>query len=382
MRDGLYSGRLDWHSPTNDLTRLLRAKRALGCDVADLTASNPTTAGFAYPEEAIREALARAATQRYTPAALGLPAAREAVAAYYAARAAAVSAADICLACSTSEAYGWLFALLADPGDEVLALTPSYPLFDYLAGLAGIRLRGVPMAHDRDRWAIDPAAIRAALTARTRAILLVSPNNPTGHALGSDEWRVLADIAAQHDLPLIVDEVFADYPLDVAGGRILRHVSELEIPCFILNGLSKIAGLPQMKLGWIAVAGPERFRAEAISRLELIADTHLSVAGPIQHAAADLLAVADHIQPQIQARIRTNLATLRAAGHDIPHLDGGWYAPIRLPADRDDDTTALDLLEQHDILVHPAHLFDYSTPNWLIASLLALPTAIARFTPS
>ncbi len=327
----------------------------------DLTLSNPTRAGLPYDAEAIAAALAHPAALSYAPHPFGSPTARAAVAG-----ALGVDPARVVLTASTSEAYGWLFKLLCDPGDDVLAPSPSYPLFDHLATFEGVALRPYRLRYT-GAWEVDAATLVPG--PRTRAALIVSPNNPTGNYLHA------ADLAALRalDLPLICDEVFAPYALRRADADRAPTLARLDAGlAFVLGGLSKWAGLPQMKLGWIVVAGAARAAAEALERLELIADTYLSVGAPVQQAAAALLA--GPTQAAIAQRTQRNLAALRSAvagtGAEVPRVEGGWYALLRLPAVQDDEAWALRFLRDAGVRVQPGWFYDLEGGPYVVISLL------------
>ncbi|HFB98343.1 MAG TPA: pyridoxal phosphate-dependent aminotransferase, partial [Bryobacterales bacterium] len=358
MADKLrFSQRLEWDRPSNRVARALEARRAAGKPLLDLTESNPTRAGFRYESDAVLEALAREESMLYEPQPAGLRRAREAVSAYYAQRGLAVEPDRILLTASTSEAYGYLFKLFADPGDPAVAPKPSYPLFEFLAALEGVRLLEYRLRYE-DRWRVDFASLERALDAGARIALAVTPNNPTGSYLSADEMRRMAELCAARGAALVIDEVFHDYrieagPAPTAGG--------IEGPVFLLNGLSKILGLPQMKLAWIAALGPGQ--EEALRRLELIADTYLSVATPVQHALQEWLRLRPGFQAQVTARLRSNLARLQAAVGGSPcdalRVEGGWYAVLRLPQVRAEEDWALLFLEQDGVLVQPGYFFDF-----------------------
>ncbi|HTM22849.1 MAG TPA: pyridoxal phosphate-dependent aminotransferase [Kofleriaceae bacterium] len=358
-----FSARTPADLAPNPLAAAHAAARAAGA-VIDLTESNPTTVGLEYPWAAIDAALAAAGAGRYHPEPRGLPDARRAVAAWYAARGAAVDSDHIVLTASTSEAYGLLFKLLCDPGDQVLIPQPSYPLFDHLAAAEAVEAR--PYRSGR----AEPA-----LEARTRAIIVVSPNNPTGAIQSAAALSELADLCAAHDLALIGDEVFADYTAD---GRPAPSVAATGAPAlaFALGGLSKSAGLPQLKLGWIAVAGPPALRDAALTRLDIIADAFLSVATPVQLAASRLLELAAPIRAAIRERVAGNRAHIAAAlapvrGARLAPAGGGWYALIELPHGVDEEALALALAGDR-VLVHPGWFFDLPPPC-LVASCIVAP---------
>jgi aspartate/methionine/tyrosine aminotransferase len=372
----MFSKRLDWHLRPNRLSQLLAEKRRRGDPLLDLTESNPTRAGFDYASAEILAALSDHQSLRYDPTPAGLAEARAAVSAYYAARSEHVGPERILLTASSSEAYAYLFKLLADPGDEVLVPRPSYPLFDYLAALESVRVVHYPLTYDHG-WAIDFDALERACSARTRAILVVNPNNPTGHFLKTGELDRLTGLCAARDLALISDEVFADFAFAPDPRRASTVSGVTGALAFSLSGLSKIAALPQMKLGWIVTAGPSALRDTAMDHLELIADTFLSVATPVQCAAARLLATAEIVQPQIRARTQANLAYLRHAVAGSPcgvlEVEGGWYATMRVPRTRTEEEWCLELLSRDNILVQPGFFYDFDAEAFLILSLLTEP---------
>jgi aspartate/methionine/tyrosine aminotransferase len=369
-----FSARLSWDLRPNRLAQLLDEKRRAGVPVLDLTESNPTRAGFAYPGDEILAALADARSLRYDPSPAGAAVAREAVATYYSARGSRVSPDRILLTASTSEAYSYLFKLLANPGDEVLVPRPSYPLFDFLAALEAARTVPYSLRY-HDGWELDAAALRAAVSDRTRAIVIVNPNNPTGSFLKAEERTALVSLCRERELTLISDEVFSDYTLGSDANRVATLAGESDVLTFCLNGLSKVAGMPQMKAGWIVLAGPEAAQAAARERLELIADTYLSVATPTQHALPRLLALGEGVRGQIQARVRQNLAWLQSAvasesGCRVLQAEGGWYAILRVPRTRSEEQWCLDLLERDHVLVQPGFFYDFDSEAYLVVSLL------------
>jgi alanine-synthesizing transaminase len=368
----MFSSRFHWDPSPNRLTRLLAEKRRTGAPVLDLTESNPTHAGLVYPEEIV-QVLADPRALRYDPQPAGLPAAREAVCRYYADAGCQIQPDRVLLTASTSEAYAYIFKLLADPGDEVLVPRPSYPLFEFLASMESLRVVSYPLVY-HGGWSIDRHALAAAVTSRTRAIVLVNPNNPTGSFLKRDELRFLQSLG----IPLVSDEVFADYAFAADPQRVPTLAAANETLAFSMSGLSKIAGLPQMKLGWIVVSGPPSVRAEARDKLEWIADTYLSVAAPVQHAAPRLLELGKAIQAQIAARTRANLAWLASAiPADSPcrtlALEGGWYATLQVPRIRREEEWVLDLLDKDNVLVQPGFFYDFESEAFLVLSLLTPP---------
>jgi aspartate/methionine/tyrosine aminotransferase len=375
----VFSRRLSWDLRPNPLSALLEEKRRADAPVLDLTESNPTRAGFAYPDNEILSSLANPAALRYDPSPRGLEAAREAVVEYYAAHGVAVASGQILLTASTSEAYAYIFKLLCDPGDEVLVPRPSYPLFDFLAQLESVCVRQYPLRYD-GAWHLDFAALEAAVSQKTRALVVVNPNNPTGSFLHRDELARLETFAAARGLAILSDEVFTDYPFTPDPDRVATLAGARTALTFSMNGLSKIAGLPQMKLGWIVVSGPGR--ETALERMELIADTYLSVGTPVQAALTRLLAFAPAIQAQIRARTAANLVRLREALAGSPATmlepEGGWYAVLQVPRTRTEEEWTLALLRDHDVLVQPGFFFDFETEAFLVVSLLTPPKVFAE----
>jgi alanine-synthesizing transaminase len=373
----MFSSRLHWDLRPNHLARALEARRRSGARILDLAQSNPTRAGFSYPAEAILPALGDERDLIYEPAPAGLRAAREAVTEYYSARGSIVEPSRLFLTSSTSESYAWLFKLLADPGDEVLAPRPSYPLFEFLAQLESVRVVQYPLVY-HDGWSIDVDALTSAVTERTRAIVLVNPNNPTGSFVKHGELEALVELCVERGLALISDEVFADYLVQPKAERVPSLTGLEGVLTFCISGLSKVAGMPQMKLGWIVIGGPPALRSEAAERLELVADTYLSVGTPVQHALARLLAAGENVQKQIAARLCQNLADLRAeAGNkssaQILKVEGGWNAILRVPCTHTEEEWCLELLEREGVLVQPGFFYDFESEEFLVLSLLTEP---------
>lgn len=363
----MFSSRLNWDLHPNPLSALLDEKRRSGCHVLDLTESNPTRAGFVYPSE---EILVDTGALRYDPAPRGLDSAREAVSQYYAERGGEVAPSRILLTASTSEAYSFLFKLLADPGDEILAPRPSYPLFEFLAVLESVRVRQYPLRYD-GAWHIDFDALERAITTRTRAIVVVNPNNPTGSFLKHDELERLESL----HLPILSDEVFSDYPFGSDPSRVTTLTGARNVLTFSMSGLSKVAGLPQMKLGWIVASGPGH--EAALDRLELIADTYLSVGTPVQLVLPRLLAASTGIRAQIIERTHSNLASLRGTLGAL-EVEGGWYAVVQVPRIRSEEEWALMLLAEHNVVVQPGFFFDFESEAFLVVSLLTPPDVFAK----
>ena len=363
------SSRLPWEHPLNRLTRAVSERTARGLPVIDLTETNPTRVGIPYPEEELAALLARGAASGYAPHPRGILEAREALAAHLSRPGDPVSSEDLVLTASTSESYSFLFKLFGDPGDEVLTAAPSYPLLDSLAALDGLVLRHFHRSPGR-RFATDAETIELALSERTRLLTLVHPGNPTGNFLTASEQESIAALCAARGLPLILDEVFADYPLAAAPAAARTD----EALSFSLGGLSKSAGLPSWKLGWIRVGGPPDLRRRVISALELVADSYLSVATPVQKALPGLLELAPRIREAILGRLQENLATLRATlKAELFEPEGGWAAVLRFARPVSDEELALELLERQGVLVHPGYFFDFTTDDFLVLSLLPEP---------
>jgi alanine-synthesizing transaminase len=363
-----FSQRTGWNTEESDLARAHRRRVEAGLPIADLTASNPTRCGFKYPPDLLK-ALAVPEALDYDPHPRGLAGARDAVCAYYKDHGVSLDPAQIVLTTSTSEAYSYLFRLLCDPGSEILVPQPGYPLFDYLAVLNDVVVRPAPLVYDHG-WQIDPEGFRRAITPQTRAIVLVHPNNPTGHFTKPWEAEELARLCRDFGLSLIVDEVFLDYGLGQQSSSFTAGLDR--VPVFVVSGLSKVAGLPQMKAAWIVATGPER--VAALDRLEVIADTFLSMNAPVQWALPRWLAGREIIQQEIRSRTSANLAELDRQLAALPavnrlNVEGGWYAILRIPALRPDDETVLALLDV-GVWVHPGYFFGLPSSGWLVVSLL------------
>lgn len=373
----MFSSRLPATIAPNAISRALAQLRADGVSVLDLTETNPTTVGLSYPA-GLATALADADSRRYEPEPVGLLSAREAVAREYGG--ANVDPSRVVLTASTSEAYTFLFKLLCDPGENVLVPQPSYPLFQSLTELDGVVARPYRLDY-HGQWSIDRDSLDRQLTTRTRAILLVSPNNPTGSMLRQNDLDWLVERAAGR-VALIADEVFAGYPLR-PGADAASCLGERRALTFVLGGLSKSAGLPQMKLGWIVADGPPDEVAPALSRLEIIADTYLSVSTPVQRAAPALIAMGREVRAHIQQRVSRNLAELeRMVGTASPASvlapEGGWSVVLRVPATASEEALVLQLLREDHVLIHPGFFFDFPDEAYLIASLLPEPAVFDR----
>ena len=373
----MFSHRTDWKLTPNRFTEAQQELRAAGMEVLDLTVSNPTQVGLAYDEEAIMQALIRPEALEYNPQPKGLPGARQAVSGYYREQHEAfdMDVESIVLTTSTSEGYSYVFRLLCNPDDEILVPKPSYPLFEFLADLQDVKLVPYPLIYDHG-WQIDFPSLYKAVNYRTRAVVVVHPNNPTGSYVSTVEQTELNAFCREYNLSLIVDEVFLDYAHD--GAARPTFASNQDALTFTLSGLSKIAALPQMKLAWVVTSGPDDKVQAALARLEVIADTYLSVNAPIQWAAPVLLEQRKSIQSLLLDRLRTNLEELDrelARQKTCARLDveGGWYAVLRVPVTQSDEDLAIDLLRKVAVLVHPGHFYDFATDGYLVASLITPP---------
>jgi len=371
----MFSKRTRWDLTVNHLSQLLACKRRRGEIVLDLTESNPTRVGLSAAANLLTPLGAEAA-RLYEPAPRGLQVARAAVAADLAARGLDVAEERIVLTAGTSESYAFLFKLLCDPGEVVLVPRPSYPLFEFLARLESVCVAPYPLVYD-GQWRVDLWELRAVLDAhpRARAICLVHPNNPTGSFIKREEATTLLKLATERDLAIVSDEVFTDYALGDDPDRFASFASDTPALAFALGGLSKSCGLPQMKLGWIVVSGPRDQRREALARLEVIADSYLSVSTPVQLAAPSWLALRAELARPIAERVSSNLAVLRESLRTIPQatlldLEGGWYAVLQVPATRSEEQMVVSLLDRDGVLVHPGFFFDFAREAYLVLSLL------------
>lgn len=375
MIERMFSRRTDWKLAPNRLTEAIEEARASDRPFIDLTISNPTRAGINYDRTAILDSLRNEASLDYDPQPKGLLAACEAVADYYRARGEKVDPESLVLTSGTSEGYSYVFRLLANPGDEILVPKPSYPLFDFLADLQDVKLIPYPLLYDHG-WQIDFHCLEKAIGTTTRGIVLVNPNNPTSSYISSAERDRLNDICVKHGLALIVDEVFLDYALDNSPHP--SFATNTGALTFSLSGLSKISALPQMKLAWIGVSGPANLAHDAMQRLEVIADTYLSVGAPVQLAAGTLLEQRRTVQSQILTRVQKNIAELDRRlglqkGCSRLEVEGGWYAILRVPVTRSDEDLAITLLREKGVLVHPGHFYDFPQDGFLVLSLIARP---------
>jgi alanine-synthesizing transaminase len=375
-----FSARTPADLAPNRLSQLCDRLRGEGRALVDLTVSNPTAVGIAYPEADLAEALAAGATAGYAPSARGLWSARRAVAELLAPRA-ALDPEHIFLTASTSEAYGFLFKLLCGPGDQVLVPRPSYPLFEHLCRLESVEAHSYALG-PRPRFALDPDRVEVELGPRTRAVVVVSPNNPTGSVASAAALRELAELCGQRGVALIADEVFADYPAD-SGAPVPSALATSAALCFGLGGLSKSCGLPHYKLGWIGLAGPAGLREQAAQRLDHIADAYLSASGPVMRALPRLLQLGGEIRAAIAARVHASRdaaerALSGARSARLLPCDGGWSAVVELAAEVDEEELALRLADEHDVLVQPGYFFDFDRGAHVVLSLLARPPDIAR----
>jgi alanine-synthesizing transaminase len=376
----VFAKRTGWNLEANPLSEALARHREERKPLLDLTVSNPTACGFEYDCDVILRALQNPAALTYEPNPRGLESARQAVAAYYAERGAAVPAEAIFLTTGTSEAYSFILRLLCEPGDEVLVPEPSYPLLGFLADIEDVTLVPYPLVYD-DGWHMDSAALERAITPRTRAAVVIHPNNPTGHYCRPEDARRLGELCAEHEMAIIADEVFLDFALD--GAPATSFAARQEALTFTLSGLSKIAGLPQMKAGWMVVSGPEPAKRQALDRLEVIADTFLSMNAPVQLALPALLDLRWGFQRQLLARVRRNLEELDRllAGQTYCRslrVEGGWYAVLRVESDRTDEDLTIELLRAKDVYVHPGHFYDFPAEGYLVVSLICRKAEFAE----
>jgi alanine-synthesizing transaminase len=378
----MFSDRTNWRLSPNALTRAIGEARASGQKILDLTISNPTEAGIRPDPEIVLAALANPEGMHYDPQPRGLLEARQAVCRYYreSHEVFDLDPERLILTTSTSEAYSYVFRLLCNAGDEILVPKPSYPLFEFLADLADVRLVPYPLLYDHG-WQFDFDSLYKAASARSRAVILVHPNNPTGSYVSVSETSALNNFCRDYGLALIVDEVFLDYALD--GALRTSFVSNAEALSFTLSGVSKISALPQMKLAWVAASGPGEMVAEAGARLEIIADTFLSLNAPVQLAASVMLDQRKQIQPILLDRLRVNLAELDRQLVGRPSctrllVEGGWYVVLRVPALGSDEDLAIRLLREARVSIHPGHFYDFPTEGYLVLSLITEPAAFGE----
>lgn len=371
----VFARRTNWQLAPNRLTQALQRLRAAGAAILDLTESNPTRCGLRYDQGRILAALTQPESLSYAPHASGLCSARESIAAYYAESGLRINPDHIVLTTSTSEGYSFVFRLLCDPGDEVLVPSPSYPLFELLADVQDVKLVPYPLFYDHG-WHVDPHSLQSAVSVRSRALMVVHPNNPTGSYVKAGEAEALSRLCRERKLALVADEVFLDYahngpprPSFAGNGQALT---------FTLSGLSKISALPQMKVAWIVTSGPSDLQHAARERLEVIADTYLSLSTPLQLATPQLLGQRHAMRSQLLERIAANLSELDAqlSRHKACQrllIEGGWYAVLRVPVTGSDEELALALLERQSVFVHPGHFYDFPADGYLVLSLITPP---------
>ena len=370
----MFSERTSWKLTRNRLTEVLEAVRSGGARVLDLTLSNPTRAGLQYDQPRILQALASPQAMDYDPQPKGLAGARAAVAAYYQTLPGMqhFDPERLILNTSTSEGYSFVFRLLCNPGDELLVPKPSYPLFELLADLQDVKLVPYPLIYDHG-WQMDFPSLDKVVTGRTRGVVVVHPNNPTGSYVHADEQESLNRFCREHQLAIIADEVFLDYAHNGAPER--SFATNEDVLTFTLSGVSKISALPQMKVAWVATSGPARQVDAALARLDVISDTYLSMNAPIQWALPALLEQRRSIQRQLMDRLRTNLAEIDrqlAAQKACQRLsvEAGWYAVLRVPVTQTDEELAIDLLRRKSVLAHPGHFYDFPSDGYLVLSLI------------
>jgi alanine-synthesizing transaminase len=370
----MFSNRTSWKLAPNRFTEAHRELERSGAEILDLTVSNPTRAGLHYDSEAILGSLVRPEALDYDPQPKGLLSARQAVSDYYREQHDEfdVQPESLILTTSTSEGYFYVFRLLSNVGDEILVPKPSYPLFEFLADLQDVKLVPYPLIYDHG-WQIDFPSLYKAVSHHSRAVVVVHPNNPTGSFVSEGESEALNRFCREYNLAVIADEVFLDYGHD--GAQRPTFAGNKEVLTFTLSGLSKISGLPQMKVAWIAASGPDEKRREALGRLEVIADTYLSMNAPVQLATPALLGQRKNFQPLLLDRLRTNLEELdgqlrKQSSCQRLEMDGGWYAVLRVPVTRSDEDLAVELLRKCRVAVHPGHFYDFAGEGYLVLSLI------------
>src|SRR3984885_13409130 len=377
----MFSNRTNWKLTRNRLTEALDQARSSGAPLLDLTISNPTRAGLHYNDPEILQSLSSPRSMDYDPQPKGLPPARAAVADYYQVQHGIhLDPEHLTLTTSTSEGYSFVFRLLCNPGDELLVPKPSYPLFEFLADLQDVKLVPYPLIFDHG-WQMDFPSLEGAVTKRSRAVVVVHPNNPTGSYVHPHEQESLNNFCRKHALALIADEVFLDYAHNLAPER--SFAANQDVLTFTLSGVSKVSALPQMKVAWIATSGPAAEVEAAQARLEIIADTYLSMNAPVQWAIPELLELRQGIQQQILDRVLTNLADLdrqlvTQKTCERLSVEGGWYAVLRVPVTQTDEELAIDLLRRKAVLVHPGHFYDFPSDGYLVLSLITQKAEFAE----
>jgi len=373
----MFANRTSWKLTQNSLTKAIEDARSSGKNLLDLTISNPTRAGLPFNADNLLAALSKPEALDYDPQSKGILSARKAVADYYRQEHEVfhLDPERIILTTSTSEAYSYIFRLLCNSEDEILVPTPSYPLFEFLADLHDVHVTPYPLLYDHG-WQIDFPSLYKSVTHRTRAVVVVHPNNPTGSFVRGQEVASLNGFCKEYGLAIIADEVFLDYALD--GAKRASFSRNIEALTFSLSGLSKISGLPQMKLSWLVAGGPPEEVDEALARLDVIADTYLSISTPVQLAALELLDERKTIQPLLLDRLRENLQELdrglsRQKSCQRLEVEGGWYAILRVPVTQSDEERAVDLVHKANVVVHPGHFFDFASDGYLVLSLITPP---------
>jgi alanine-synthesizing transaminase len=378
----MFSDRTNWKLTRNALTDALEEVKSSGARVLDLTVSNPTKVGLHFDDARILESLASPKAMTYDPQPKGLPSARVAVANYYRAQHGidGLDPARLILTTSTSEGYAFVFRLLCNPGDELLVPKPSYPLFEFLADLEDVKLVPYPLIYDHG-WQMDFPSLEKVVTRQTRGVVVVHPNNPTGSYVHAEEQESLRVFCAERELAIIADEVFLDYALQGAPQR--SFVANQDVLSFTLSGISKISALPQMKLAWIVSGGPATQRDAAQARLEVIADTYLSMNAPIQWATPALLEQRQSVQQELLNRVLGNLTQLdqQLAAQKMCkrlNVEAGWCAVLRVPVTRTDEELAVDLVRRKSVLVHPGHFYDFPSDGYLVLSLIVAESEFAE----
>ena len=373
----MFANRTSWKLTQNSLTKAIEDARSSGKNLLDLTISNPTRAGLPFNADNLLAALSKPEALDYDPQSKGILSARKAVADYYRQEHEVfhLDPERIILTTSTSEAYSYIFRLLCNSEDEILVPTPSYPLFEFLADLHDVHVTPYPLLYDHG-WQIDFPSLYKSVTHRTRAVVVVHPNNPTGSFVRGQEVASLNGFCKEYGLAIIADEVFLDYALD--GAKRASFTRNTEALTFTLSGLSKISGLPQMKLSWLVAGGPPEEVDEALARLDVIADTYLSISTPVQLATRELLDQRKTIQPLLLDRLRENLQELdrglsRQKSCQRLEVEGGWYAILRVPVTQSDEERAVDLVHKANVVVHPGHFFDFASDGYLVLSLITPP---------
>jgi len=376
-----FSKRTEWELTSNKLMSCLEKVRGEDEKIIDLTESNPTHCDFEYPQERILEGFLNPKNMDYRPSAQGLLDARQAICRCYWDRGYEIKPEQIFVTSSTSEAYSFLFRLLTNPGDHVLFPRPSYPLFEFLVDLNDIDMDTYPLIYnknesqDKHTWQIDFDRFRAAFYPNTKAVVLVNPNNPTGSFIKRDELSAIAEFCMDKNMSIISDEVFWDYSLSENNHEFISAVDNKKCLTFVLGGVSKCLALPQMKVSWIILNGPEELVKEAYNRLEVIADTYLSVNTPAQNALQQWLTLHSMIKGEVVKRLEANYAFVKEAIQKTPscsclNAEGGWYVIVKLPNCYSEEHWAMELLTKEHVFVHPGYFFDFYDEPYIVLSLL------------